>query len=156
MNLLLGGFLGLLFFRFFSFLRSCFFRSRILSGIFTRVSRGGIFFVGGGFIFFAAVVAAVTATASTGGFLAGVVGYIPSGTFELDGGSGNLRFDFAAAVRTFFEMRAVDGLDFLAESMALPAFVFVQGHRHLLTKVRTGEYITRGILASRRVLDSSA
>jgi len=58
----------------------------------------------------------------------GVVGYVPSRTFELDGRRGDDLFDGAAAFRALFHRLVGEFLDFFKAMTALLALIFVKGH----------------------------
>ncbi len=61
------------------------------------------------------------------GFL-GIVGDVPPGTLELNGGSGDHLLDLAAAFRALLHHFVGVKLDFFEAVAALLAFVFVKGH----------------------------
>ncbi len=61
------------------------------------------------------------------GFL-GVVGDVPAGAFELDGGSGDHLLDLAAAFGALLNHLVGELLDFFEAVTALLAFVFVKRH----------------------------
>src|SRR5690242_18064037 len=60
--------------------------------------------------------------------LPAIVGYVPSGTFELNRGRGELLLDSAAAMGALFQVRPRDRLDFFRRAATLHAFVLVQRH----------------------------
>ena len=60
--------------------------------------------------------------------LLGVVGDVPAGSLELDGGRGNHLFNAAAALRTLLQHLVGELLDFLEAVTTLLALVFVKRH----------------------------
>src|SRR5229473_2493031 len=60
--------------------------------------------------------------------LSTIVRHVPARAFELNRRRGDYRFNFAAAVGAFFQVRAGDVFNFLRVAAALQAFVLVQGH----------------------------